>query len=128
MKSRANGDCGGVDFDCDGGCGKVESKIEVREGGEKKERASTNVLFICVICCCWDLQLNWSVGGGEGTFAGIMAIVAKNAGQRAGCREILDFCCFHASTFCVFEQQWLEEILMVFAGRLMCGAEQLCSC
>ena len=89
---------------------------------------STNVLSICVVFCCWSLQLSWSIGGGEGTFAGIVDSFAGIAGQRAGCREFWNFRHFHASTFCVFGQQWLEEILMVFAGRLMCGAEQLCSC
>ena len=80
---------------------KVESKIEVRECVEEKERACTNVLSICVIRCCWDLQLCWSVGSGEETFAGIAAFVVENAGLRAECREILHFCRFHASTFCV---------------------------
>ena len=30
------------------------------------------MLFICVVCCCWDLQLNWSVGGDEVAVAGIV--------------------------------------------------------
>ena len=78
-------------FGCDGGLGKWKSKVKVRECGEEKERASTNVLFVCVVCCCWDLQLNWSVGGGEETFAGIAALNAGNAGQREMLHSALCF-------------------------------------
>ena len=45
-------------------------------------------LCICVVCCCWNLQLSWSVSSGKGTFAGIVVIAAGNAGQMAGCRAV----------------------------------------
>ena len=54
----------------------------------EKERACTIELCICVGCCCWNLQLSWSVGSGKGTLAGIVAIAAGIAGQRAGCRAV----------------------------------------
>ena len=85
----------------------------MRECREEKERAGTLGLCICVVCCCWNLQLSWSVGSGKGTFAGIAAITAGNAGQRAECREFPHFRHFHASTSCMFGQQWAEEFLGV---------------
>ena len=80
---------------------KWMSRIVMRECRGEKERACTIELCICVVCCCWSLQLSWSVGGGEETFAGITAFDAGNAGLRAECREICVFGHFHASTFCV---------------------------
>ena len=79
----------------------MESGIEVRECRAEKEKACTIELCICVVCCCWSLQLSWSVGSGEETFAGIVAIAAGKAGLWAECREFLNLCRFHASTFCV---------------------------
>ena len=71
----------------------------VRECREEKERASTNLLFICVVCCCWNLQLSWSVGVGEGTFAGIGGNCAGNTGLSAECRVIFGNSCMSRIDF-----------------------------
>ena len=83
--------------------------------------------------CCWNLQLSWSFGSGEGTFAGIVAIAVKMAGQRAECREFLNFCHFHASTFCVICLWRREETGGWCLALFECGQQGLfvvvdCSC
>ena len=97
-----------------------------------KKRACTIELWICVVCCCWNLQLNWSVSSDKGTFAGIVAIAAGNAGQRVECRAVLKNCHFHASTSCVFGQQGLEDFLwrltafVVWRGAILIVADSSC--
>ena len=59
----------------------------------------------------------------RGTFAGMVAIAAGIAGQKAECREFSHFCHFHASTFCVFGQQELEDFLWRLTEHLWCGEE-----
>ena len=71
------------------------------------------MLFICVVFCCWDLQLSWSVGGDEVAVADIVGSCAEIAGQRAKCRGILRIYTFHASTFCVI-CLWLREESVVW--------------
>ena len=61
----------------------------MREHGEEKERVSTNVLFVCVVCCCWDLQLNWSVGCDEVVVAGIVGDCGENCWTKGGVQGIL---------------------------------------
>ena len=100
----------------------------MRECREEKGRAYTIELCICIVGCCWSLQLGWSVGSDKETFAGIVAIAAGNAGQRVECREFLHFCHFHASTSCVFGQQELEDFLWRLTERLRYGEEQFCCC
>ena len=107
-------------------------KVEEWNQGERVWRRDGEGGHKCAIhlcdCCCWDLQLNWSVGGGEETLAGIAAFVAGNAGLRAGCREILDFCRFHASTFCVFCLWRREEIAGWCLALFDCGQQGLFCC
>ena len=111
----------------------MESGIEVRECRAEKEKACTIELCICVVCCCWDLQLRWSVDVGEGTFAGIVAIAAGKAGLWAECRESLHFWHFHASTFCVICLWRREEIVVWCLALVECGLQGFfvgvdCSC
>ena len=93
MKCSANVVCGWVDLFATA-AGKVDGVELRRESMEwEKERAYTIELCICVVCCCWNLQLSWSVGSGEGTFAGIVVIAAEIAGQKAECRAVLLVVC-----------------------------------
>ena len=78
---------------------KWKSGIEVREHGEEKERASTNVLFVCVVYCCWDLQLSWSVGGDEVAVAGIVGDCGENCGTKGGVQGILCILSFSRVNF-----------------------------
>ena len=65
--------------------------------GEK--RASTNVLCICVVFCCWDLQLNWSVGGDEVAVAGIVGGCGEKCWTKGRVQGIFGFLSFSRINF-----------------------------
>ena len=74
--------------------GKWRSGIAMRECGMREEEGVHSWAMHCVVCCCWSLQLgltNWPVWR---AIAGIVAIAAGNAGQKAGCRAVSLVVCY----------------------------------
>ena len=104
---------------------KVESEIKVRECGEEKERACTNVAFLCVVSAAGICSETGQFAVAKGWLLALWATAVKNAGQSAECRESLEFCCFHASTCCVICLWRREEIGGWCLALFDCGQQGL---
>ena len=98
MKSSANGSRGWVDLSA-----TAFWRVEEWSQGERVWSREREVVHKCAIClrcfCCWNLQLSWSVGGGEGTFAGIVGDFGWNCWTKGRVQGILEFLCISRINF-----------------------------